>query len=620
MNIIDDDKSFGIDVGTRDVAYSGEGKTRLIQGDHNSERITFSMNRYVEQYDMSQCDKVEIHYINISSSGKERSEGVYTVADVEINPTSENEIVFSWLVSVNATRYAGSVNFLILFRNVDAEGNVTYSWSTALNKEIIIGEGMNCGDDFEEAYSDILSLWEAKVTADIKEDVLADEIKQNKTDDALITEDKTIVGAINEINNNKQAKDFVITGTVTGNLGTGDIDVSDVSCTYEEARAAFDGGRNVKCLFYVPEMGSYVEFRYKAHNEYMIMFECLWDDFHFVPVFSPNGWNWDNTFEHPDGTMFSDLTDFIGWGLEPYHREFADETENQRVIQAVTENRQRIKELESDSIKTLILTNKSGTYVSGACVLDQTYDEVYEAVTNNYRIFLVHGNSYFSATKCYVHGDDEGAVVLIDFQADEVYYTARFSTADDYKLPSTSPVLVERSVVVDALDNKKTNLALSANQGRVLNERIMALENRDYTINCDATIDNNNNITILNVSATSTDITNALDENKNVVLNVATEFGAFVTNLIITNNYEFVFLYNDAQYTIVCGSNEGWYGYVTPLATDSKLYVELAPKQNQVDTSLTTTDKTIVGAINELDAEIGDINTALETALNGGAS
>ena len=108
------------------------------------------------------------------------------------------------------------------------------------------------------------------------------------------------------------------------------------------------------------------------------------------------------------------------------------------------------------------------------------------------------------------------------------------------------------------------------------------------------TIDNRNNINILLVSATSTDITNALDENKNVVLNVATEFGAFVTNLIITNNYEFVFLYNDAQYTIVCGSNEGWYGYVTPLATDYD--------------------------ISNLETQIGDINTALETALNGGVS
>ena len=236
MNIIDDDKSFGIDVGTRDVAYSGEGKIRLIQGDHNSERITFSMNRYVEQYDMSQCDKVEIHYINISSSGKERCEGVYTVDDVEINPTSENEIVFSWLVSVNATRYAGSVNFLILFRNVDAEGNVTYSWSTALNKEIIIGEGMNCGDDFEEAYSDILAQWEKKVAADIKADAMADEIKKNKTDDALTTEDKTVVGAINEINSNKQAEDFVVTGEieVVGGDSTKLLEGVNISATYEE--------------------------------------------------------------------------------------------------------------------------------------------------------------------------------------------------------------------------------------------------------------------------------------------------------------------------------------------------------------------------------------------------
>ena len=235
MNIIDDDKSFGIDVGTRDITYSGEGKIRLIQGDHNSERITFSMNRYVEQYDMSQCDKVEIHYINISSSGKERSEGVYTVADVEINPTSENEIVFSWLVSVNATCYAGSVNFLILFRNVDAEGNVTYSWSTALNKEIIIGEGMNCGDDFEEAYSDILAQWEKKVAADIKADAMADEIKQNKTDDALTTEDKTIVGAINETARKQERLQYY------GDANIVPTDMANFKFTVDGGTASIDG-------------------------------------------------------------------------------------------------------------------------------------------------------------------------------------------------------------------------------------------------------------------------------------------------------------------------------------------------------------------------------------------
>lgn len=107
------------------------------------------------------------------------------------------------------------------------------------------------------------------------------------------TDKSSVVGAINEINSNKQAEDFVITGTVTGNLGTGGIDVSDISCTYEEARAAFDGGQNVKCLFYVPEMGSYTEFRYKAHSDFMIMFECMWDDYNYLPVFMANDtWDW----------------------------------------------------------------------------------------------------------------------------------------------------------------------------------------------------------------------------------------------------------------------------------------------------------------------------------------
>ena len=150
----------------------------------------------------------------------------------------------------------------------------------------------------------------------------------------------------------------------------------------------------------------------------------------------------------------------------------------------------------------------------------------------------------------------------------------------------------------DKVDAKDDVLAKDINSiAKAITEIISELGDKQeekFTINCDTIIDNDNNIIIQNVSATFTDIMNALDENKNVVLNVATDFGAFVTNLIVTNNYEFVFVYNNSQYTIICGSNEGWYGYVTPLATEYD--------------------------ISNLETQIGDINTALETALNGGAS
>ena len=188
------------------------------------------------------------------------------------------------------------------------------------------------------------------------------------------------------------------------------------------------------------------------------------------------------------------------------------------------------------------------------------------------------------------------SLIIFETVVDNCTYRAVLDSYNEWMFTSNELALTNDILTITEKQNKTDDTLTTTDKTIVgaINELNSNKQIKDFIINCDVTIDNRNNINILLVSATSTDITNALDENKNVVLNVATEFGAFVTNLIITNNYEFVFLYNDAQYTIVCGSNEGWYGYVTPLATDYD--------------------------ISNLETQIGDINTALETALNGGVS
>lgn len=177
----------------------------------------------------------------------------------------------------------------------------------------------------------------------------------------LETNDKTnIVTAINEINSNKQPKDFIITGTVTGNLGTGGIDVSDISCTYEEARAAFDGGRNVKCLFYVPELSTYTEFRYKAHSEYAIMFECMFRDYNYLPVFMTDGtWDWSFDKAYADKVFCNDVAEYAGFYLQT---EFHEETGNRNLTDAIVENRHSIEALETQigDINTALETALNG--------------------------------------------------------------------------------------------------------------------------------------------------------------------------------------------------------------------------------------------------------------------
>jgi hypothetical protein len=162
-NIYDSDTHFSINPITRKIRNESSTKTSLIQHDHNSERLTFEMPRFVEGHDMSLCDKIEIHYINLSASNKnEKSEDVYLANDVQISPEDENVVIFSWLISGNATKYAGTLNFLISFKCLTGDV-IDYAWHTEIFKSISIGEGMNNGEAVVAEYSDVLEAWKKDV-------------------------------------------------------------------------------------------------------------------------------------------------------------------------------------------------------------------------------------------------------------------------------------------------------------------------------------------------------------------------------------------------------------------------------------------------------------------------
>ena len=69
--VFDSDTLFSINSTTRQVKADPSHKTTLMQNDHNSERFTFELPRYIEQHDMAECNQVEIHYLNSSSRDKD---------------------------------------------------------------------------------------------------------------------------------------------------------------------------------------------------------------------------------------------------------------------------------------------------------------------------------------------------------------------------------------------------------------------------------------------------------------------------------------------------------------------------------------------------------------------
>jgi len=164
--IQDNNPRFLISTQTRGITPQQAG-LKLIQGDHNSERVTFEVPRFVEGHDMSLCTKIEVHFNNISADKKEESRDVYPVTDVQVSPDSDDVVTFSWLISGNATRYAGILSFLIKFTCLTGE-TVDYAWHTDLYSDIKVGEGMDNGEAVVAEYSDVLEAWKAEAFADIE--------------------------------------------------------------------------------------------------------------------------------------------------------------------------------------------------------------------------------------------------------------------------------------------------------------------------------------------------------------------------------------------------------------------------------------------------------------------
>ena len=158
-SVKDTDTRFSINANTRQIKNESSRKTALMQNDHNSERFTFELPRYIEGHDMSICNQVEIHYLNSSfSDKKEFRKGLYRVDDLQISPDDTEKVICSWLISQNATQLVGKLSFRLRFKCVE-NSVITYAWHTAIFADIAISDGINADETFEMDYVDIIEQW-----------------------------------------------------------------------------------------------------------------------------------------------------------------------------------------------------------------------------------------------------------------------------------------------------------------------------------------------------------------------------------------------------------------------------------------------------------------------------
>lgn len=171
--VIDDDSAlFTIHPITRAITYNSTDPLCMIQDDRNSERLTFEIPKIIEGHNMLECDLVEIHYINLGANGSGQNEDIYRVSDLsEYEPNSDgvDMLRFTWLVSSNATKYAGKTIFAVRFSCTDGtdEGKILYEWATYPCDVITVGESIRNTKSIDETIiQDILAGWEERLMID----------------------------------------------------------------------------------------------------------------------------------------------------------------------------------------------------------------------------------------------------------------------------------------------------------------------------------------------------------------------------------------------------------------------------------------------------------------------
>lgn len=161
--VIDSDTYFIIDPITRVIQNTARRKNVLMQFDHNSERFTFQVARYVEGHDMSLCNKVRVHYNNIDGQTGDENASVIELEDLQVNPEDSETVICSWLISRESTQLAGTLSFLVQYMCVSDEGEEDYEWHSDIYSDIDIKAGRNNAEASVVEYTDILTQWEHRL-------------------------------------------------------------------------------------------------------------------------------------------------------------------------------------------------------------------------------------------------------------------------------------------------------------------------------------------------------------------------------------------------------------------------------------------------------------------------
>lgn len=162
-DVVDADSYFVINPVTRKLETESRDEQVIMQYDHNSERYTFELLRYVEGHDMMLCNSVVVHWNNIDGETAEETAETTDIYDLRVNPENEETVICSWLITRNSTQRVGILSFLVQYKCVNADGEVTYEWHTDSYDTVTVRKSRNNGPQSVIEYTDILEQWRIRL-------------------------------------------------------------------------------------------------------------------------------------------------------------------------------------------------------------------------------------------------------------------------------------------------------------------------------------------------------------------------------------------------------------------------------------------------------------------------
>jgi hypothetical protein len=184
--VSDQDSYFVINPDTRIIENVSRADNVLMQYDHNSEKYTFELARYVDGHDMTLCNRVRVHFNNVDGATNEENADVAELYDLAIDPDDNSKVLCSWTITRQATQLVGTLNFLVQYECIDDNGNSVYEWHTDIYTDVAVKKGRNNSEQAVIEYSNVLEQWYQRIFGAGKS-VMADITAEGEKQVAAVT-------------------------------------------------------------------------------------------------------------------------------------------------------------------------------------------------------------------------------------------------------------------------------------------------------------------------------------------------------------------------------------------------------------------------------------------------